>query len=1147
MSSSPRQPPNEREVALRPKDLVTERFQYVLTEGKHAVATGDDATKILRCEDEPIHTPGAVQGFGLLVALDLHEGLLVRIVSENSQAILGHTPEQLFALQSFTGVLSGEHVDNFSDHLDFVRSEADVASNGPEVFGLSVCSPTQEEVKVWCAMHINDRHPHLVICEFELEDDQKNPLRSKPTAQSAQSTLGSDPSEEDWLVSTQSASKPLRLSRSARQHSNTGLAAIEVSNVISQAQEQLDAQSTVQGLLNVLVGIIQNFTGFDRSMVYRFDHAWNGQVVAEVFNPEATRDLYKGLCFPAADIPRQARELYKINKVRLLYDRDQQTARFVCRSTEDLANPLDLTHSYLRAMSPVHSQYLRNMAVRSSLSISITAFGELWGLTSCHSYGLNGHRIPFPNRKICRILGDMTSRNIERLLYSSRLELRTLVETVPTKNNPSGYITASSEELLKLFHASFGALVIRDETKTLGEVRETGMSQELSTILEHLRKKSLTRVTTSTKIENDFIDLHYPPGFQNIAGLLLIPLSSRGRDFIVFFRKSQTEEVRWAGNPYEKGSKGGHLTPRTSFKVWNETVIGSKQWTEGDLETAAVISLVYGKFIETWRQKEAVLQNSQITRVLFANSAHEIRTPLNAIINYLEIALEGDLDQEARDNITRSFSASKSLIYVIHDLLDLTASMEGGDLIQSEPFDVQAIIQQVTDWFAKDARRKRLSYQVTMHPEPWPRCVVMGDARRLRQAISNIIANAIENTEAGKVTVDVALKFVRAEKAEVEVCVSDTGVGMAPQKIETLSSELAQAGSQHGGLPDTTETARKVLIDSADAGEANILGLGLAVAARIVHNMRGQLRFNSEEHQGSSFALVFPFDLSTCEPDGHDANIDTSSTVPDSGKEMSNRDDSETRAPFDMEDTTTPAESDTQGAHCKTDADRPEASGTVSIDDYRDPSTGAKKIVPHPIEADQVSNHAEVSPVSTDSNSASTTKETSSQEHAVCKTEAVESECSSSPAQQESENISPGSEQSSNTSHGELESLAINASDAPGDLRKAKGAHSGIGPHTMTSSSAQSTLKDIKDDTVRFNKPPSADKMRVLVAEDDPVNSRIIDKRLSKLGHQVRLTSNGAECAHVYREEGSHFDIILMDIQVRSKPGTSDAAHPEEC
>lgn len=398
----------------------------------------------------------------------------------------------------------------------------------------------------------------------------------------------------------------------------------------------------------------------------QFDSSFNGKVVTELVDPIHTRDLYNGLHFPASDIPKQARDLYRVNKVRLLYDRDQETARLVCRSKEDLDVPLDMTHSYLRAMSPIHLKYLGNMAVRSSMSISINAFNELWGLIACHSYGPKGMRVSFPIRKMCRLVGDTVSRNIERLSYSSRLQARKLINTVPTDKNPSGYIIASSDDLLTLFSADFGMLCIKGETKIMGKFEH---SQEALAMLEYLRLRKFTSVLTTQDINEDFPDLRYPPGFHFIAGFLYVPLSVGGHDFIVFFRKGQVREVKWAGNPYEKVVQEGtqnYLEPRKSFQVWHETVLGKcREWSEEQIETAAVLCLVYGKFIEVWRQKEAALEGSRLTRLLLANSAHEVRTPLNAIINYLEIALEGSLDQETRENLSKSHSASKSLIYVV--------------------------------------------------------------------------------------------------------------------------------------------------------------------------------------------------------------------------------------------------------------------------------------------------------------------------------------------------------------------------------------------------------------------------------------------------------------------------------------------------
>jgi light-regulated signal transduction histidine kinase (bacteriophytochrome) len=458
--------------------------------------------------------------------------LVIRVVSENSHRMIGYTPQELFQLSSFTDILSEEQCDNLLDHIDFIRDEeADPAKNGPEVFTISIRGPKlKRSKKLWCAIHINPSRPDIIICEFELDDDQAYPLvpKSEETFEPPENTVHSNPTEEELAESTHASSKPLRVLRSARKRKGEA-AAMEVFNVMSQVQEQLASAPNLDKFLKILVGVVKELTGFHRVMIYQFDAAFNGRVVTELVDPRATKDLYKGLNFPASDIPKQARDLYKINKVRLLYDRDLETARLVCRTFEDLEVPLDLSFSYLRAMSPIHIKYLANMAVRSSMSISITAFNELWGLISCHSYGSKGMRVSFPIRKICRLVGDTASRNIERLSYASRLQARKLINTVPTQANPSGYIIASSDDLLKLFDADFGLLSIKGETKIMGRIDH---SQEALAMLEYLRLRRITSVVTSQDIREDFPDLRYPPGFEVIAGLLLVPLSVGGDDFI---------------------------------------------------------------------------------------------------------------------------------------------------------------------------------------------------------------------------------------------------------------------------------------------------------------------------------------------------------------------------------------------------------------------------------------------------------------------------------------------------------------------------------------------------------------------------------------------------------------------------------------
>jgi light-regulated signal transduction histidine kinase (bacteriophytochrome) len=302
--------------------LVTARFKHVVTEGGHAIITGRDGETLQRCEDEPIHIPGAVLGFGLLIVLEEHqEGkLLVRVVSETCKRLMGYSPKHLFALESFTDILSEEQADNLLDHVDFIRDEeADVVTNGPEVFTMSIRTPQRKSQKFWCAMHINDRNPNLIICEFELEDDPINPLvpLHSETPEPPEDTLDSQPTDEELLESTHNNSKPLRVLRSARKRKGEA-AAMEVFNIMSQVQEQLAAAPNLEQFLKILVGVVKELTGFHRVMVYQFDQNWNGRVVTELIDPRATKDLYKGLNFPASDIPKQARDLYKINKVRTL-------------------------------------------------------------------------------------------------------------------------------------------------------------------------------------------------------------------------------------------------------------------------------------------------------------------------------------------------------------------------------------------------------------------------------------------------------------------------------------------------------------------------------------------------------------------------------------------------------------------------------------------------------------------------------------------------------------------------------------------------------------------------------------------------------------------------------------------------------------
>jgi len=171
-----------------------------------------------------------------------------------------------------------------------------------------------------------------------------------------------------------------------------------------------------------------------------------------------------------------------------------------------------------------------------------------------------------------------------------------------------------------------------------------------------------------------------------------------------------------------------------------------------------------------------------------------VRTPLNAIINYLEIALEGHLDKDTRQHLVKSYAASKSLIYVINDLLDLTRTEAGNDLFRHEAFNLPSTIMEAVNTFEHDPHRAKLKLKLEVHPD-FPN-VVLGDQVKIRQVINNVIANAIKHTEQGNVTVEGLLVAKANEEVQVEISVSDTGSGISPRKLDAIFQNFEQSTYQ---------------------------------------------------------------------------------------------------------------------------------------------------------------------------------------------------------------------------------------------------------------------------------------------------------------------------------------------------------------
>jgi light-regulated signal transduction histidine kinase (bacteriophytochrome) len=321
---------------------------------------------------------------------------------------------------------------------------------------------------------------------------------------------------------------------------------------------------------------VRALSGFDRVMVYRFDQDGSGHVVGE--STRSGIGSFLDLHYPPTDIPRQARALYKRSLLRMITDVDAVPVPIV-PELDHKGRPLDLSLSVLRSVSPIHIEYLRNMGVRASMSISIILEGELWGLIACHHYS---PRCPgFERRSVAELFAQMFAMRIE-----SR-ERKALVEYERRARDIADQLlgAAASEEMLLNDPEWLAAIVTQaipaDGVGVWinGSYAFSGLApaaHDFAQIVDALLGQPSGRVFATERISSLVPEAAAYTG--RAAGMIAIPLSRTPREYVVLFRSEVVRSVRWAGDPHkpvEYGPNGPRLTPRKSFEEWKEHVEGS--------------------------------------------------------------------------------------------------------------------------------------------------------------------------------------------------------------------------------------------------------------------------------------------------------------------------------------------------------------------------------------------------------------------------------------------------------------------------------------------------------------------------------------------------------------------------------------------
>ena len=464
---------------------------------------------------------------------------------------------------------------------------------------------------------------------------------------------------------------------------------------------------------------LKGILGFDRVMVYKFHTDGSGEVIAEA--RESAIEPFLSLRYPRSDIPEQARALYLRNRFRLISDvADTPVGIEPARTTA--GEPVDLSLSMLRSVSPIHIEYLKNMGVRASLSISIVIDGKLWGMFACHHYA--PRRLSFGYRTLAELYSDFFSmaldgaiarQNRSRDAVGRQLHER-LMSRVASGDSISDAFADISDTIDEIIPHDGTSLFIDGEYTHRG--RAPG-KEEFKSIVP-----ALNTSPTSNIFAHDALPERIPAAAafaDRATGALVVPVSRSPRDYFVLWRREVKQTVTWAGNPAkpaEPGPNGDRLTPRKSFAAWQEEVAGRSQpWTASEIALAESIRVSLLEVIlritdETAMESKRAQEKQEL---LIAELNHRVRNILNLIRGLISQSRFETSDPEAlvdliggrvkslataHDNITRENWNAASVKGLIRNEAEayLTGqndriAVEGADcLVSPEAYTVLALV-----------------------------------------------------------------------------------------------------------------------------------------------------------------------------------------------------------------------------------------------------------------------------------------------------------------------------------------------------------------------------------------------------------------------------------------------------------------------
>lgn len=607
-------------------------------------------------------------------------------------------------------------------------------------------------------------------------------------------------------------------------------------HLTKKAVDAMQASQNLQELADLIVEQVRAITGFSRVMVYRFAPDGSGQVLAE--SKQESLESFQGLHYPSTDIPEPARRLYQLNYIRLIPDIQEPGATLPVHPTTGEA--FDLSYANLRSVSPIHVEYLENMGVRASMSISLIHDNRLWGLIACHNY-TEPHYLPYSVRTACEFLGKVMSIHLvtkadredleHNLILKQRLsEMFQHLSQVSPSGDLRSPLCDRIEQLKTLVNAGGITIHLQDTQVSNGKIPTPAQITEL---MEWVKTQ-----TNDNIFHCDRLPHRFPPAqeYADVAsGIMVLFLSHITNSHIIWFRPEVPQLVNWGGNPEKSGilEEDGSITlsPRRSFDLWKQTVMGqSSPWLPCEIQQTQelrnfLVDIIFKNNYELVELNDELKRSNDELDSFAYVASHDLKEPLRGIYNYSYLLIDefgGSLGDDGNRQLNTLMTLTKRMENLIDSLLQY--SRLGRMELNIETIDLRHITQDIRHLLeASQSHQQDIRLK-----EPLP--LVKGDPTLLKEVFMNLVTNAFKYNDQEKKWVEIG---AIAHTTSPIFYVRDNGIGIPAKHQENIFRIFKRLHPQNlygGGT-----------------------GAGLTIVKKIIERHGGRIWLESERGKGSTF------------------------------------------------------------------------------------------------------------------------------------------------------------------------------------------------------------------------------------------------------------------------------------------------------